>query len=66
MFMELISKDYKRTINTDYIITIFPEGDRTGIRLVDYKTIVYMDMNYTEFMRKLREIYMINGLMEDI
>ncbi len=55
--MELISKDYKRTINTDYIITIFPDGDRTGIKLIDYKAIVYMDMNYTEFMKKLREIY---------
>lgn len=65
MFMELISKDYKRTINTDYIIAIFPEGDRTGIRLVDYKAIVYMDMNYTEFMGKLKEIYMINALMGD-
>ncbi len=66
MFMELISKDYKRTINTDYIITIFPDGDRTGIKLIDYKAIVYMDMNYTEFMKKLREIYMINALMEGI
>ncbi len=64
--MELISKDYKRTINTDYIITIFPDGDRTGIKLIDYKAIVYMDMNYTEFMKKLREIYMINALMEGI
>ena len=66
MFMELIDKNYKRTINTDYIITIFPEGDRTGIRLVDYKAIVYIDMNYTEFIKKFREINMINSLMEGI
>lgn len=65
MFMELISKDYKRTINTDYITMIFPEGDRTGIKIIDYNAIVYMDMNYTEFMEKFREKYMINALLEE-
>lgn len=61
MFMELIDKGYKRTINTEHISMIFPEGDRTGIKLIDYKTIVYMDMNYAEFMEKLRTINMLNA-----
>lgn len=65
MFMELVNKDYKRTINTDYIITIFPEGDRTGIKLIDYKAIVYTDMSYSEFMKQFRTINMLNALMED-
>lgn len=60
MFMELIDNDIKRTINTEHITMIFPEGDRTGVKLIDYKTIVYMDMNYSDFMEKFRMINALN------
>lgn len=60
MFLELIDKGYKRTVNTEHITMIFPEGDRTGIKLIDYKAIVYMDMNYTDFMEKLKIINALN------
>lgn len=54
MFMEIIDNSNRiRTINTDKIIMIFPDGDKTGITLVDYKVIVHIDMDYNEFMSKL-------------
>lgn len=66
MYMELIDKGYKRTINTDHITMIFPCDDRTGIKLIDYNNIIYMDMSYKDFMKKFREIHMLNALMEGI
>lgn len=65
MFMVLIDKGYKRTINTEHITMIFPCDDRTGIKLIDYKTIIYMDMSYNDFMKKFREVHMLNTLLED-
>lgn len=64
MFMELIDKGYKRTVNTEHITMIFPSDDRTGIKLIDYSNIVYIDMNYKEFMEKFREIHMLNALLK--
>lgn len=53
MFMEIIdNSNHIRTINTDKIIMIFPDGEQTGLSLVDYKVIVHIDMDYNEFMSK--------------
>lgn len=64
MLMELIDKGYKRTINTEHITMIFPCDDRTGIKLIDYKTIVYIDMNYNDFMEKFRELNVLNEFVK--
>lgn len=64
MFMELIDKSGKCTVNTDHITMIFPDGERTGIKLIDYKASIHVDMDYKEFMDKFRTINMLNDLME--
>lgn len=56
MFMEIIdNSNHTRTINIDKIIMIFPDGDKTGLSLIDYKVIVHIDMDYNEFMCKFSE-----------
>lgn len=62
MFMELVDKGYKRTINTEHITMIFPCDDRTGIKLIDYKTIIYVEMSYDDFMKQFRTINVLNAL----
>lgn len=53
MFIEIIdNSNHTRTINIDKIIMIFPDGDGTGLSLIDYKVIVHVDMDYNEFMSK--------------
>lgn len=53
MFIEIIdNSNHTRTINIDKIIMIFPDGDGTGLSLIDYRVIVHVDMDYNEFMSK--------------
>lgn len=66
MFIELINKSGKCTVNSDHITMIFPDGERTGIKLIDYKVLVHVDMDYKEFIDKFRTINMLNALMEGI
>ena len=61
MFIEIIEKTGKCTINTDHITIICPDGGRTGIKLIDYKVLVHVDMDYEEFMNKYAK-YLMKGV----
>lgn len=57
MFIEINDNSgNSRIINIAYIVQIFPDGGKTGIKLIDYKVIIHVDMNYNDFIAKFKSI----------